>query len=89
MTHPHLLFFSLRKASIAIECSYRDQTPFGGQISNLAPFTQMRPVLTKWATSRQETTGDTAHWICQKSIENKGISQGNNGFWTPIKHIKA
>ena len=32
----------LRKASIAIECSYSDQTPFRDQISNLAPFTQIR-----------------------------------------------
>ena len=40
----------------------------------------MRPVLTKWATSRQGIKGDITHWTFQKSIENKGISQGNNGF---------
>ena len=45
----------------------------------------MRPVLTKWATSRQGIKGVMAHWTFQKSIENKGISQGNNGFWTPNK----
>ena len=26
--------------------------------------------------------GDVAHWTCQKSIENKGISHWYNGFWT-------
>ena len=45
--------------------------------------TKLRPVLTKWATSRQGTKGDMAHWTFQKSIKNKGISQGNNGLWTP------
>ena len=45
----------------------------------------LRPVLTKWATSRQGTKGDMAYWAFQKSTENKGISQGNNGFWTPNK----
>ena len=38
-----------------------------------------------------------AHRMCQKSIENKGISQGNIGFWTQkreqqqytIYHFKA
>ena len=45
----------------------------------------LRPVLTKWVTSCQRTKGDMAHWTFQKSIENEGISQGNNGFWTPNK----
>ena len=45
----------------------------------------MRPVLTKWATSRQGTIGDMAHCTFQKSIENKGISQGNDGLWVPSK----
>ena len=45
----------------------------------------MRPVLTKWATSRQGTKGDMAYWTFQKSVENKGNSQGNNRFWTPNK----
>ena len=49
------------------------------------PFFQLRPVLTKWATSRQGSKGDMAHWTFKKSIENKGISQGNNGFWSPNK----
>ena len=48
-------------------------------------WTHMRPVLTKWATSHQGTKGDIFHWIFQKSIENKGISKGNNGFWTTNK----
>ena len=56
----------------------------------------LRPVLTKWATSHQGTKGDMANWTFQKSIENKEISQGNNTFWTPnkaawhiIHHFKA
>ena len=43
----------------------------------------MRPVLTKWATSRQGTKRDMTHWAFQKSIENKGGSQGNKGFLDP------
>ena len=39
----------------------------------------------KWATSHQGTKGDMGHWTFQKSIENKGIFQGNNGFLTPNK----
>ena len=46
-------------------------------------FKYLRPVLTKWATSRQGTKGDMAHWTFQKSIENKGISHGNDGFLDP------
>ena len=45
-------------------------------------FCHMRPVLTKWATSRQGTKGEMAHWTFQKSIENKRISQGKNSIWT-------
>ena len=48
-------------------------------------FADMRPVLTKWATSRQGNKRDVALWTFQKSMENKGISQGNNGFWNPNK----
>ena len=33
--------------------------------------------------SRKGTKGDMAHWTFQNSIENEGISQGNNGFWIP------
>ena len=44
--------------------------------------TYMWPVLTKWATSCQRTKGDVAHWTLQKSMKSKGISAGNNGFWT-------
>ena len=40
----------------------------------------MKPVLTKWATSQQGITLDMDHWTFQKSLGNKGISQGNN--WT-------
>ena len=40
----------------------------------------LRPVPTKWVTSCQGTKGDMAHWTFQKSIENKGISQGKNSF---------
>ena len=44
----------------------------------------MRPVLTKWATSGQGTTGDMAHWTFEKLKENKEISRGTNGFWTQL-----
>ena len=37
----------------------------------------------KWATSRLGTKENMAHWTSQKSIEDKGISQGNYRFWTP------
>ena len=45
----------------------------------------MRPVVTKWATSRQGTEGGMAHWTFQKSIENKGIWQGENSFGPQIR----
>ena len=45
--------------------------------------TQMRPILTKWATSDLVTKGNMAYWTFLKSIENKGINQGNNGFLDP------
>ena len=35
----------------------------------------MRPVLTKWATSRQGTKWDMAHWTFQKSIEKSNFSR--------------
>ena len=35
--------------------------------------------------SHQGTKGDTTHRTFLKSIRNKGISQGNNGLWTPNK----
>ena len=46
---------------------------------------KVRPVLTKWATSRQGTKGDMAHWTFQNSIENRGISQGKKMFFLDPK----
>ena len=45
-------------------------------------YENMRPVITKWVTSCQGIKGNMAHWTCQKSIENKGISEKNNRSWT-------
>ena len=48
---------------------------------------KMRPVLTKWATSRQGTKGDMAHWTFQKiNGKQRNFSRKNN-VWTPNKAV--
>ena len=57
----------------------------------------MRPVLPKWATSRQGTKGDVAHLTFKKSIENKGVYKEIMSFgpqisqqpWHIMYHFKA
>ena len=40
-------------------------------------------VLTKWAIRYQGNNGDTAHWTCQKSVENKEITNGKHWILNP------
>ena len=54
-------------------------------VSHIKLVSNLRTVLIKWETSCKVTKEDMLHWWFQKSIENKGISQGNNGFMMPNK----